>query len=109
MDLTQNLIGNLIGIIILIGASIWVFIDAKAIGDDKGQMPGLIYTKPGVWAAGVFLLLIVVLPVYLIVRVRYKRIANERRAQLALQSPPFQETSVDPASTWPPPPQQPTT
>jgi hypothetical protein len=92
---------------ILLGATVWVSLDARAIGDDKGRMPGIVHTKPVAWAAGVFLALIIVLPIYLMVRVRYKRLLAERKAQAALLSSPSMQAAPDLTGIWPPPPRQP--
>lgn len=107
MDSTWNLVGNVIGFIILFGVTVWVYIDAKAIGSDHGQTPGLVKTQPKLWAAGVFLLLIVCLPVYLLMRVRYKRLLAERKAEMVLLDPVGLESPGETAGVWPPPPQRP--
>ena len=106
MDSTWNLVGDVIGFIILFGITFWVYVDAKAIGSDHGQTPGLVKTQPKLWAAGVFLLLIVCLPVYLLMRVRYKRLLAERKAEMAL-TPAGLESQAETAGIWPPPPQRP--
>ena len=107
MESTLNLVGNIIGLIILIGVTSWVYIDAKAIGSDNGQTPDLVKTQPRLWAIGVFLLLIVCLPIYLLMRVRYKRLLAQRKAEIALLAPPVLESPAEAAGVWPPPPQQP--
>jgi hypothetical protein len=104
METFWGYVGNALGLTILIGAAVWVFLDAKAIGDDQGRHPGIVSTKPGYWATGIVLALIFVLPVYLLMRIRYKRLLAERKAQAALDSPQDQETSADTAGVWPPPP-----
>ena len=108
MEALSSNIGTVIGFVLLFGATIWVYVDAKAIGSDGGQTPGLVNTKPKLWAAGVFLLLIVFLPVYLLMRVRYKRLLVQRKAELALLPRQDLENPADMAGVWPPPPQQPT-
>lgn len=106
MNSLAGIIGNVIGFVILFGVVIWVFVDAKAIGSDQGRTPKLLNTYPRLWAAGVFLFLIVVLPLYLLMRIRYKRIAAERRAVLAVV--PNGAEVIETEGVWPPPPQQPT-
>ena len=108
MDSTWNLVGNVIGFVILFGITFWVYVDAKAISSDKGQTPGLVRTQPKLWAAGVFLLLILCLPVYLLMRVRYKRLLAERKAEMALLAPAEMESPAETAGVWPPPPRRPT-
>ena len=94
---------NFISFAPLILAIVWVYLDAKAIGSDGGRSPGLVETKPVAWATGVFLALIVVLPIYLFRRVGYKRELAQRKAQaaaIAAQDP-------DTEGVWPPPPAKP--
>ena len=90
---------NILSLVPLIAAVVWTYLDAKAIGDEHGQMPGLVNTQPAKWAIGVFLLLIVVFPVYLFMRVRFKRLAAERKMQ-AFEAH-HAETQGE---VWPPPP-----
>jgi hypothetical protein len=84
--------------------TIWVYVDAKAIGSDRGQSPQMVNTHPRLWATGVFLFLILLLPLYLLARVRYKRLLAQRRA---LISAPDFAGSEDVPGVWPPPPQMP--
>ncbi|MGI4790362.1 MAG: hypothetical protein ACRYFS_16105 [Janthinobacterium lividum] len=107
MDSTWSLVSNVISVIILFGVTVWVYVDAKAISSDYGQTPGLVKTQPKLWAVGVFLLLIVCLPAYFLMRVRYKRLLVQRRAELALLDPLPLENPAETAGVWPPPPQQP--
>ena len=106
MDITADSVGDIIGVIILIAVSVWVFLDAKAIGDDRGRTPGVVNTRAGFWAGGVFLALIVVLPFYLLMRFHYNRLLAERRAARAA-FPPDDAGILDPTSVWPPPPTTP--
>lgn len=93
---------NAIPFVILFGVCIWVMLDAQSIRDDGGRLPGAVDIRPGFWAAGTFLLLILVLPIYLIMRVGYKKQLEKKRAELlARQS--AEEPSTD-ATVWPPPP-----
>ncbi len=107
MESVWNLVGNVIGFIILFGVTLWVYIDAKAIGSDGGQSPGLVGTKPKLWAAGVFLALIVFLPAYLLMRVRYKRLLARRKAEMDLSPAQELESPTAAAGVWPPPPSRP--
>lgn len=102
---TTNIVVNIISFVVLFAITAWVYVDAKAIGTDRRQTPGLVKTSPGLWATGVFLLLIVFLPLYLIMRVRYKRLALQRKA---LQAEAGLEYAEDVPGVWPPPPQTPT-
>lgn len=107
MDTAATYIGNILGLVILVGIIIWVFLDAKNIRDDGGRSPGLVNTNPGAWAVGVFMLLIVVLPIYLVVRVRYKRLLTARRIALVYPSETVFASSAEKAGVWPPPPNYP--
>ena len=60
--------------LIIIGTSIWVFADAKAIGVKKGQIKGLFDFGPAGWLITCLLLWIVVFPVYLAKRGEIKRL-----------------------------------
>ena len=98
----SHLLANILSLAPLATAVVWTYVDAKAIGDEHGQIPGLVNTQPAKWAIGVFLLLIVVLPAYLFMRVRFKGLAAERKAQI------FEERHAAQAgSVWPPPPDLP--
>jgi len=107
METSASLVGPIVSWAVLIALTIWVFVDAKAIGDDHGRSPGLVYTKPAAWAAGVFLALIVVLPIYLVNRVRYKRLAAKHRAAKLLLLPPEMDSAAYAPDVWPPPPKKP--
>ena len=101
---TASAISNVVGLVLAVVASVWVSLDARAIGSDYGRRPGIVRTKPAAWAGGVFLLLIVFLPAYLLVRVRYKRLLAERRAAAGPTWGQGEEGSGDAAGVWPPPP-----
>ena len=106
MGLAANA-STLISFALLFGATVWVYVDAKALGSDRGQSPRLVNTHPKLWAAGVFLLLIVFLPLYLVVRVRYKRLLAQRRAAITAVSAPDLEGLEEMPGVWPPPPRRP--
>ena len=65
-------------LLVIVGTSIWVYMDAKAIGIKKGQVSGLADMGPGSWAAGNLLLWIVVFPLYLMKRGEFKRINQKQ-------------------------------
>lgn len=60
--------------LIIIGTSIWVFADAKAIGVKKGQIKGLFDFGPAGWLIACLLLWIVTFPVYLAKRGEIKKL-----------------------------------
>jgi hypothetical protein len=67
--------------IVIIGTSIWVYFDAKAIGMKSGEvisgkMQGLDSYGPGSWLVGCLLLWIVFFPLYLMKRGEFKKINN---------------------------------
>lgn len=68
--------------IIVILTSIWVFIDAKKIGVQKGQIEGMGNLNPIGWLVACLMLWIVSFPFYLAKRGEYKRI-NSSKAQKA--------------------------
>ena len=55
---------------------------------------------------GVFLFLIICLPAYLFMRIRFKRLLAERKAEMALMAPEVLESPADSGGVWPPPPRQ---
>lgn len=61
-------------LLIIIGTSIWVFVDAKKIGIKKGQVKGLFNMAPVGWLFACLLLWIVAFPVYLVKRGELKKI-----------------------------------
>ena len=107
METTWDLVGNVIGFVILFAVTFWVYRDAQALGSDHGRTPGLVSTRPKLWAMGVFLALIVFLPAYLLMRLRYKRLLAERRPQADLMPVEEFESPAETAGVWPPPPQRP--
>lgn len=60
--------------LVSLGTSIWVLVDAKAIGVKKGQIKGLGNLGPWGWFSVCLLIWIVGFPFYLIKRLEYKRI-----------------------------------
>lgn len=69
---TQTLIG-----IVVVGTSIWVFFDARAIGVKKGQVSGLADMGPTGWFIVTLLLWIIGFPLYLANRGRFKAANRE--------------------------------
>ena len=63
---------------IILGTSIWVFFDARAIGVKRGQVKGLANMGPLGWLLGCLLLWIIAFPLYLAKRNEFKRISQGR-------------------------------
>jgi hypothetical protein len=63
----------IIGLVVL-GTSIWVLIDAKAIGVKKGQIKGMGNLGPWAWFFVCLLLWIIGFPFYLAKRGEFKRV-----------------------------------
>jgi len=61
-------------LLLVIVTSIWVFVDAKKIGVQKGQVKGLADLGPASWLFACLLLWIVAFPLYLIKRPELKRV-----------------------------------
>lgn len=61
-------------LLLVLGTSIWVLIDAKTIGVKKGQIKGMSDLGPWGWFSVCLLLWIVGFPFYLAKRGEYKRI-----------------------------------
>jgi ssDNA-binding Zn-finger/Zn-ribbon topoisomerase 1 len=61
--------------LIVIGTSIWVWVDAAQIGVKKEWSPGLFGLNPGGWFLTCLLFWIIGFPVYLVKRGDFKRIA----------------------------------
>jgi hypothetical protein len=64
--------------VLLIGTSIWVLCDAKAIGVKKGQVKGIANMGPWGWFFACLLLWIICFPWYLVKRSEYLRV-NEKQ------------------------------
>lgn len=71
-----------IPILIVLGSSIWVLADAKAIGIKKGQVRGLANMDPGDWFVCCLLLWIVVFPMYLTKRPQFMQINGKTKGLL---------------------------
>jgi uncharacterized membrane protein len=68
-------------ILLWIGTSLWVLIDAKTIGVKKGQIKGMGNMGPAGWFVVCLLLWIIGFPFYLAKRGEYKRI-NSKSSQV---------------------------
>jgi hypothetical protein len=60
--------------VVVIGTSIWVYFDAKAIGVKKGQVKGIADMGAWGWLLACFLLWIVAFPLYLGNREKFKKV-----------------------------------
>lgn len=69
-------------LVLVIGSSIWVYFDAKAIGVKKGQVQGLANMSPGGWFLSCILLWIFTMPLYIASREKYKRINQQAHPNL---------------------------
>ena len=70
-------------LLVVVGTSIWVYLDARSIGETSGHMIG--GTSPGGWLAACLLLWIVVFPLYLVKRDQFKRV-NQKQVMPPSQS-----------------------
>jgi hypothetical protein len=59
---------------IVVGTSIWVYTDAKAIGVRRGQITGVVDMNPGEWLLACLLIWILGFPFYLAYRKEFMRI-----------------------------------
>lgn len=64
--------------LVILGTSIWVLFDARAIGVKKGMVKGMANMGPWGWFFVTLFLWIVGFPAYLAMRGKYKKI-NEQR------------------------------
>lgn len=96
----RNVMGAFVWLIV-IGTSIWVYIDAKKIGVKKGQLDGFCDLGPGAWAVVCLLLWIIGFPAYLIKRGEYIKInrgdiiaatTSEPDKEMKASAPPKAET-----------------
>lgn len=65
---------DVIIMLVILGTSIWVFFDARAIGVRKGQVKGLANMGPWGWFFVCLLLWIIGFPAYLATRGKFKKI-----------------------------------
>ena len=59
-------------LLVVVISSIWVYVDAKNIGVQKGQIPGMADMGPISWLVSSLLLWIIVFPLYLVKRSKFK-------------------------------------
>jgi len=64
-------------LLVILGTSIWVFFDARAIGVKKGLVKGLGDMGPWGWFFVTLLLWIIGFPAYLAMRGKYKKINQQ--------------------------------
>lgn len=68
--------------IVVIASSIWVLIDARSIGVQKGQISGIANIGPVAWFFACLLLWIVAFPMYLAKRPEYKRVNGKNSSNI---------------------------
>jgi hypothetical protein len=66
-------------LIFWVGSSIWVYFDAKSIGVQKGQIPGITDMGPVGWFFVALLLWIVGFPAWLAMRGKYKKYNEQQQ------------------------------
>ena len=64
-------------LLVILGTSIWVFFDARAIGVKKGLVTGLGNMGPWGWFFVTLFLWIIGFPAYLAMRGKYKKINQQ--------------------------------
>ncbi|MDD4072415.1 MAG: hypothetical protein PHY78_08645 [Desulfobacterales bacterium] len=64
-------------LLVILGTSIWVFFDTRAIGVKKGLVKGFLDMGPWGWFFATLFLWIVGFPAYLTTRGKYKRIHQQ--------------------------------
>jgi len=64
-------------LLVILGTSIWVFFDARAIGVKKGLIKGMADMGPWGWFFVTLLLWIIGFPAYLAMRGKYKKISEQ--------------------------------
>lgn len=82
-------------ILAVVGTSIWVFMDAKAIGIVPGQRSGFLDMGPASWFLCCLLLWIVAFPAYLVIRGQHKAAgSNETKSNRVEQHIPQTEEKI---------------
>jgi hypothetical protein len=74
-------------VLVVVGSSIWVGLDAKQLGIRKGSAPGVLDASPFGWFCFTLLMWLVAFPLYLATRSRFKiaaQQASHRSAHMAL-------------------------
>jgi hypothetical protein len=64
-------------LLVILGTSIWVFFDARAIGVKKGLVKGVVVMGPWGWFFVTLFLWIIGFPAYLAMRGKYKKINQQ--------------------------------
>lgn len=64
-------------LLVILGTSIWVFFDARAIGVKKGLVKGVVDMGPWGWFFVALFLWIIGFPAYLAMRGKYKKINQQ--------------------------------
>jgi tetratricopeptide (TPR) repeat protein len=83
--------------LVVLGTSIWVYLDAKKIGVKKGQLDGFCDLGPGAWAVVCLLLWIIGFPAYLIKRGEYIKINRGDSEETTVSEADIQvKTSAEP-------------
>jgi Short C-terminal domain len=65
---------DLLPLLVVLGTSVWVLIDSRTIGVEKGQTKGFFNMGPAGWFFSCLLCWIVAFPAYLVKRPGYKRV-----------------------------------
>jgi hypothetical protein len=65
---------DLVLLVVILGTSVWVFFDARAIGVRKGQVKGLANMGPWGWLLVCLFLWIIGFPAYLAMRGKFKKL-----------------------------------
>jgi hypothetical protein len=68
-------------LLVVVGTSIWVLIDAKSIGVEKGKIKGVANMGPWGWFFSCLLLWIIAFPLYLGNRGKFKQIDSTGQAK----------------------------
>ena len=77
---------NDIILLVVVGTSIWVLIDAMTIGVRKGQISGMGNMGPWAWFFACLLLWIIGFPFYLAKRGEFKRVNSEQSNSMSNDS-----------------------
>ena len=64
---------NMLPMLVVLGTSVWVLIDSRTIGVEKGRIKGFFDMGPTGWFLSCLLCWIVAFPAYLVKRREYKR------------------------------------
>jgi hypothetical protein len=70
---------DLLTLFLVFGTSVWVLVDARTLGIEKGQIKGFFNMGPTGWFFSCLLCWIVAFPAYLVKRHEYKRVTASGR------------------------------